>query len=361
MARISSPARSPLPPALLTIREVAFGGKGVARHDGKVVFVPYVLEEEVILASTVREHKSFTEAKLNRVLQPSSHRVEPPCPYFTHCGGCSYQHATYEHQLTIKHAQVRDILRRIGKLEAAVEPTVPSPLPFAYRNRITVHVREGDVGFFATGGQDLLPIDRCLLASEEVNAQLARLHLDRPRDGHYTLREHRETRTFRQTNDAVAALLVEAVGNALPAGGPLLIDAYCGSGFFLKKFLPRFAQAIGLEWSQYAVATARESIAGHETYLQGDVALLLEDTLTWAPPGTVLLLDPPAEGLAPQVIRSILAHPPAQITYVSCNPATLARDLGKLAATYQLTRVQPFDMFPQTAEIEVLAQLTLNT
>lgn len=349
------------PPSLLTIRDVAFGGKGVARHDGKVIFVPFVLEGEVVLAAPEKEHKSFTEARLTRVLQPSPDRIEPPCPYFTRCGGCAYQHATYPHQLTIKHAQVHDTLRRIGKIEATVDDTIPSPLPLGYRNRITIHVRDGQVGFFKTGGQDLLPIERCLLASDSVNDQLADLRRQRPRDGHYTLREHRETRTFRQTNDAVAALLADAVAAALPNHGPLLIDAYCGSGFFLKKFLARFDQAIGLEWSQYAVATARENVAPHETYQQGDVALLLEDTLTWAPPGTVLLLDPPAEGLAPQVIRSILAHPPARILYISCNPSTLARDLGKLASAFQLSRVQPFDMFPQTAEIEVLATLQLNS
>ncbi|MEO7933529.1 MAG: class I SAM-dependent RNA methyltransferase [Chthoniobacterales bacterium] len=347
-------------PAILTIGDVGFGGKGVARHEGKVVFIPFVLPGEVVLAKTTREHKSFSEASLVRILQPSEHRTEPPCPYFGTCGGCSYQHATYPHQLEIKQQQVRDTLRRIGKLDAAVEPTVPSPTPFAYRNRITVHVQEGDIGFFAYDEHKIVSIERCPIASEAVNAELTELRKKRPRDGHYTLRERSDERTFRQTNDTVAELLANAVGDHLPAHGPLLIDAYCGSGFFLKRFVDRFDQAIGLEWSQYAVAAAQKTCAPHESYQLGDVGLLLDDTLTWAPAGTTLLLDPPAEGLAPQVTRSILAHPPQTILYISCNPSTLARDLGKLAAAYTVRRVQPFDMFPQTAEIEVLAILELQ-
>lgn len=349
------------PAALLTIGDVGFGGKGVARHDGKVVFVPFVLGGEVVLAKTTREHKSFSEASLVKVLQPAEHRVEAPCPYFTKCGGCSYQHATYPHQLEIKQQQVHDTLRRIGKLDVPVAATTASPTPFGYRNRITVHVQDGDIGFFAVDEHRVVPIERCLLASDSVNAQLTELRKKRPRDGHYTLREKADERTFRQTNDSVAELLAAAVADHLPAHGPLLIDAYCGSGFFLKRFLDRFDQAIGLEWSQYAVAVAQKHCAPHETYQLGDVGLLLDDTLTWAPAGTTLLLDPPAEGLAPQVTRSILAHPPQSILYISCNPSTLARDLGKLASAYTLGSVLPFDMFPQTAEIEVLAVLTLKS
>ena len=347
-------------PALLTIGDVAFGGKGVARHAGKVVFVPFVLSGEVVLAKTSREHKSFSEASLTKVVQSSEHRTEAPCPYFRKCGGCSYQHATYSHQLEIKQQQVKDTLRRIGKLDLTIEPTTPSPTPYGYRNRITIHVQDGDIGFFAANEHKIVPIERCLLASESVNQQLADLRKKRPRDGHYTLREKTDERTFRQTNDSVAELLATAVSTNLPVHGPLLIDAFCGSGFFLKRFLKRFDQAIGLEWSQYAVAAAQKSCAPHESYQLGDVGLLLDDILTWAPAGTYLLLDPPAEGLAPQVTRSILSHPPEEILYISCNPSTLARDLGKLASVYSIERVLPFDMFPQTAEIEVLATLKLK-
>ena len=354
----------PLPesnPLLLTIADVGFGGKGVARHDGKVVFVRFVLENETVLAKTTKEHKSFSEASLNRVLQASEHRTEPPCPVFGRCGGCSYQHATYEHQLEIKQRQVKDSLRRIGKIDVSVEPTVASPTPFAYRNRITVHVQDGEIGFFAMDEHVIVPIEKCPIANQAVNAHLAELRKKRPRDGHYTLRDRSDERTFRQTNDSVAELLAKAVGEQLPARGPLLIDAYCGSGFFLKRFLERFEQAIGLEWSSYAIAAAQKHLAPNESYQLGDVALLLDDTLTWAPPGSTLLLDPPAEGLAPQVLRSILAHPPQFLIYISCNPSTLARDLGKLSAIYTIRLVQPFDMFPQTAEIEVLGVMELQS
>lgn len=341
----------------LDIQDVAFGGKGVARHEGKVIFTPFCITGETVEAELMLERKSFAEARLLQVVAPSPERVPAPCPYFQACGGCTYQHIAYPEQLRIKQVQVSQALSRIGKITAPVDPCVPSPTPFAYRNRITVHADENALGFFASDAHRLVDIDRCLIASEEVNKHLADLRTRHPQEGHFTLREHTGSRTFRQTNDTVAELLANAVGDALPAMGSLLIDAYCGAGFFLKRFRDRFARLTGIEWSKFAIAQAQKKAAPHEEYLLGDVALHLADALRDQPADTTLLLDPPAEGLASGVIRSILKAPPAHLLYISCDPPTLARDLGRLSTAFEIRKVTPFDMFPQTAEIEVLAVL----
>src|SRR5262252_5564244 len=160
----------------LKIQDVAFGGKGVAREQGKAVFVPYTIENEMVSAEIVREKKQFTEAELVEVKQSSPDRVSPECPYFGRCGGCAYQHISYEHQLAIKWRQVRDALHRIGKLkDVPMRPIIPSPRPYAYRNRITVHALEGLIGFFRRDSHQLLDIESCPIACEEVNRALAEL------------------------------------------------------------------------------------------------------------------------------------------------------------------------------------------
>jgi len=137
-------------PVDLKIEDVAFGGKGVAREQGKAVFVPYTIEGETVSAEIVREKKQFAEADLIDVKQSSPNRVAPECLYFGRCGGCAYQHIDYEHQLAIKWRQLRDALERIGKLkDVPIRPIVPSPRQYVYRNRITVHALDGVIGFFS--------------------------------------------------------------------------------------------------------------------------------------------------------------------------------------------------------------------
>jgi len=131
------------------IEDVAFGGKGVARDAGKAVFVPLTIDGERVTATIVREKKQFAEAEVVELIESSPHRVIPKCPYFGECGGCCYQHISYEHQLELKARQVEQAMRRIGRLATPpMRPIVPSPLPYGYRNRITVHAQDNVVGFY---------------------------------------------------------------------------------------------------------------------------------------------------------------------------------------------------------------------
>ncbi len=344
----------------LTIDDIAFGGKGVGRAEGKAVFVPFTIAGERVTAQVVREKKSFAEADLVRVVEASPQRLPPPCPYFGLCGGCSYQHMSYEHQLHWKSRQVGQALRRIGKFrEPPLRPIVPSPRDYEYRNRITVHVENGVVGFFRHDAHRLIDIERCAIAAPEVNEALAALRARRPRDGHYTLRARTGPRVFSQTNDAVATHLADTMEGLIPPGASLLIDAYCGAGFFARRLLAKFSRVIGLDWDIHAIAAAQAGATAVETYLAGDLAALLGQQLTQCDPSlTTLIVDPPATGLGPEVREIIRRHPVATLLYVSCNPPTLARDLADLATTFTFQSVTPFDMFPQTAEIEALAHLS---
>jgi tRNA/tmRNA/rRNA uracil-C5-methylase (TrmA/RlmC/RlmD family) len=370
----------------LKVHDIAFGGKGVGRDNGKAVFVPFTIEGETILTEIVREKKQFAEAELIEVREPSAHRVTPPCPYFGRCGGCAYQHIDYEHQLAIKWRQVRDILQRIGKIkEPPMRPIIPSPLAYGYRNRITVHAQDGVIGFFRRDSHRLIDIERCLIAMDEVNAALIDLRRRQVQNGHYTLRAETGPRVFSQANDAVAAPLGELIAQMVPDRQELLIDAYCGAGFFAKRLLEKFDRVIGIDWDRFAIEEARKNATAKETYIAGDVDVVLEQTrsgglqtaeksgigifpiISQTSAGSqchnrdrlslALIVDPPATGLPESVRRTILDFSPQTLIYVSCNPPTLARDLREFQDKFAIESITPLDMFPQTAEIEVVAHL----
>ena len=365
----------------LKIEDVAFGGKGVAREQGKAIFVPFTIDGELVSAEIVREKKQFAEAELVEVREPSPHRVQPKCPYFGRCGGCAYQHIDYEHQLAIKFRQVRDVLHRIGKFkDVPMRPIVPSPLSYGYRNRITVHVEDGVVGFFRRDSHRLIDIEQCPISMDEVNRALAELRASHPRDGHYTLRAESGPRVFSQTNDAVANALLDLIAKLIPPGQQLLIDAYCGAGFFAKALLEKFERVLGIDWDRFAIEAAQANATPKETYIAGDIDAELrkagevhpnrplrandvEDGRlgSIATTSVTLIVDPPATGLSASAREAIVDLAPATLIYVSCNPATLARDLKELHEKFKIESVTPLDMFPQTAEIEAVVHLQIRT
>ena len=349
----------------LKIEDVAFGGKGVGRESGKATFVPYTIEGELVSAEIVREKKQFAEAALVKVREPSPDRIRPECPYFGRCGGCAYQHINYEHQLAIKWRQVRDVLQRIGKLkDVPMRPIIPSPEQYGYRNRITVHSRQGVVGFFRRDSNRLIEIEYCPISRDEVNRALAALRMQNVRDGHYTLRASSGPRVFSQTNAAMADALHNLIDQLIPADQELLIDAYCGAGSFAKRLLDKFKRVIGIDWDRFAIEAAKQNATAKETYIAGDVEGV-EAAVSAASLGklrvgtraTTMIVDPPATGLTANVREAIVYLAPATLIYVSCNPATLARDLRELQNKFTSNSVTPLDMFPQTAEIEVVVQL----
>jgi 23S rRNA (uracil1939-C5)-methyltransferase len=355
----------------LRIEDVAFGGKGVAREQGKAVFVPYTIDGEIVSAEIVREKKQFAEADLVEVKESTPYRVEPQCSYFGRCGGCAYQHIGYEHQLEIKWRQVRDALQRIGKLkDVPMRPIIPSPRQYAYRNRVTVHTQDGVIGFYRRDSHRLIDVERCPISRDEVNRALADLrNQPQVRDGHYTLRASSKPRVFSQVNDEVASALRNLIVDLVSPNQQLLIDAYCGAGFFAKALLGKFERVIGIDWDRFAIAEAKQSATEKETYIVGDVEDVKAVVLTAFTSGdvqpralgtsaaTTMIVDPPATGLSASVREAIIDFASPTLIYVSCNPPTLARDLKELQDKFTIESVTPLDMFPQTAEIEVAVHL----
>jgi 23S rRNA (uracil1939-C5)-methyltransferase len=363
-ASASGGTRSPASHVSLLIEDVAYGGAGVGRHEGVVYFVPGTIPGERVEVEVLRKRKNFCEARLVSILERSPKRIEPPCPYFGTCGGCAYQHVSYADQLEWKRKQVRDLFRKIGRIpDPPVQAVLSCPREWNYRNRIRVHVRDGRVGFFQRGAHRLVEVERCALASERVNQRLLQLRRAPGEDRELTLAERPGISHFEQTNDFSAEILCGVLEEFLPRNAEVLVDAYAGAGFFGHRFASRFTRVVGIEAHRAAVEAARARAGDRERYVQGDVQAVLPSVLReCAGCPTVVLLDPPAEGLALGVVRVLQEEKPRWIAYVSCDAATQARDVRLLLeAGYRLHGVHPVDMFPQTADVEVVAFLEAPT
>ena len=367
----------------LTIHDIAFGGEGVARVNDFVVFVPFVLVGEVVEAQVTEVKKSFARAKLLRVVTPAPERVEPACRYFMACGGCQYQHIDYAAQLRMKHKQIADLFERIGKISPTkVTPVVGCPQPYGYRNRIMIRSQWNkpeqklNIGFIRADGGLVEDITECKIAEPALNDQILHVRKNPPPKGgiKVVLRVQPEgwevpPDSFFQNNFFLLPKLVETVGAALKsAGAKYLVDVFCGVGFFGIELADQAESFVGVEFDRMAIKAARKNAATrgrtNGEFVAGAVEDLLPGLLIRFTPGaTTVLLDPPRKGCWPQTLELLRQTKPAQVIYVSCHPATMARDLNILCAdgVFELERVTPLDMFPQTQHVECVADLRCKT
>jgi len=365
----------------LTIHDLAFGGEGVGRLGELVVFVPFTMPAEMVEVKLTEVKKNFARGVLAHLLTPAPERVEPACRYFGECGGCQYQHIDYAAQLRWKHKQVTDLFQRIGGFATTViQPVIPCPQPYGYRNRILVRsqwnkpAQKLDLGFVRTDCGYVCDIESCAIAEPGLNLAITEWRRNPPPKGGiktllrippegWEVPEH----SFFQNNFFVLPALIGAVRDRLrDAGTQHLLDAYCGVGFFSIELANSVESFIGVELDAPAIRSARVNQvrrgANNGRYVAGDTDTLLPSLLEQLDPlRTTVLLDPPRVGCRPPSLEVLRRTGPKQILYVSCHPATLARDVKILCADnrYQLLQVQPLDMFPQTQHVECIADLRL--
>lgn len=357
----SPPAAGPACGDLLdvTIEKVAFGGDGLARTPGNfVVFIPFAAAGERLRVRVVSRRAHHARAEIVEILAPSMERVAAPCPYYGRCGGCQYQHLAYREQLRLKEQQVYEAFKRVGKIaEPVVLPIIGSPDEYRYRNRITVHAAEDRIGFRGVDGRELVDVRECLIARPGVNEELARLRASRPKDGHYSLRDTTIPESgFFQANDSLRDPLRKLVAASLPAKADVLLEGYCGGGFFTGEVAARFGEVIAVESDPRPLIDARRLNLPNVDWRQGDaMAVLPEELRERRAEEVAVLVDPPREGLPVRLVEALTLDPVANLTYVSCDPATLARDARALSTRYDLVQVQPIDCFPQTAQIECVS------
>ena len=372
-------------------------GEAMAEFDGRNVFVAGGIPGERVVAEVVKVHRKYVSAKVVEVLEASSDRVEPPCPYYGVCTGCQWQHLSYDAQLKTKREKVTDALRRVGGLEdPPVSEVIPSPDQYGYRNhaRFTIN-REGALGFVNRETRQFLRIEKCLLMHDGVNTLLAGLqdrcgettqlsiragkysgdYLIQPYLVHPDIKvptgQKRYTESvdgrnfdvsspsFFQVNVDQAAAAANLVRDRLHlTPDDVLLDAYTGVGTFAILLAPSVKQVIAVEESSAAVADAKQN-AGELQNLDFILGRT-EDVLRNLPvKPDVVVLDPPRSGCQPRALESLIELAPSRVAYVSCDAETLGRDLKILCqGGYRLDEVAPLDMFPQTHHVECVAFLS---
>jgi 23S rRNA (uracil1939-C5)-methyltransferase len=398
---------------------MAHGGDGVARFEGKVVFVPYVIPGEEVLIDLVEDKAAYARGRPLEIIKPSPDRVEPRCRHFGTCGGCQWQHISYDRQLSLRREILQSQLTRIAHLpDVPAKPTVAAREAWNYRNHVQLHLDdEGRLGFMSALAEEVVPISEChimhplvweiftglevdfaelekvslrasttsgeqLLILETTSSEAPEVEVDLPvscvlllADGTavtYVGSPHiteavggRSLRisaaSFFQVYTAqTERLLSTVIDYASPRGDELLLDLYCGVGTFSLNLADRVSEVVGIDSSEAAIADAAYNAQAEADvlYLHGPVEDLIsavEEEVDLA------IVDPPRRGMSKEAIAAVIQKAPPRLIYVSCDPATLARDASRLIqAGYQLVEVQPVDMFPQTYHIEAVALLSLE-
>jgi 23S rRNA (uracil1939-C5)-methyltransferase len=440
----------------VTIDDLAFGGEGVGRLDGYVLFVRGGVPGDRLRVRITETRARYGRGVVESVVGPSPHRVAAPCPYFGRCGGCRLQHLAYDAQLAFKEKQVRDCLERLGDVSGfELRPILAAPEAYGYRNKMEFTVagraEAPVIGLHEADRYDaVLDIERCLLQSETMNRLLGEVRRETRARGlsvydqesgqgllrFVTLREGRRTgdamvnlvasspdverlgplaerlrervpatasvvlnvnakkasvavgteehvlagrehirerlgdvefqvsaNSFFQTNTLQAERLFTLVAEACALrGGETVVDLYSGTGAISLLLARRCRHVYGVELASAAVAdavrNARANGIENCTFLAGEVRHLLPDLIHDGVRAEVVVADPPRAGFHPKALSALATLGPERIVYVSCNPSTLARDVGDLArGGYRLEWVQPVDMFPQTPHIEAVARL----
>lgn len=396
----------------VTFETLVYGGEALGRlPDGRAVFVPFVLPGEKARLRVTESKKRFARGELVELLQGSPQRISPRCKHFAHCGGCHYQHMPYEDQLAAKSGILSDQLTRIGHLNnPVVRKTVPSPHPWYYRNNVQFHQdTEGRLGFVNARSSGILAIEECHLPEPALNAlwpqfdldpipELLRLGMRQGLDeeilitfesldpgapdfsvdfdlsavhlgpegsillsgSDHVLYEvlgrqfHVSAGSFFQVNTLMAEALVEFVLDQLPlTPTTTVLDVYCGAGLFSAFLAERVGQVLAVEASPYAVYDFEINLDEFQnvTLYEGEAGVVLP--LLKEVRVDLAVLDPPRSGVEIPALDALVEMMPERIAYISCDPATLARDAQRLSNRgYQLNHVTPFDLFPQTFHLE---------
>lgn len=386
-----------------------YGGDALSRTEGQVVLTPFILPGETARVEPVQERPGLIKTKLLEVVSESPRRVTPPCPYFGACGGCHYQEADYEFQVEQKAAILREQLLRVGKIEYSEDIRTLAGPPLGYRNRTQLHVEGTKIGYFQAGSHTLLPVEICPISSPKINDALKALReMARERPWPQFIREieifTNETQTLLNvaTERPLAKRFFEWVAERIPgadaafvdykagpdlfrvshnsffqvnrhlleplveaalgdAKGKRALDLYAGVGLFSLPLARRFESVFAVESGKSAVRDLElnAECAGLKIGSSSKGVEHALPSITETP--DFVLADPPRQGLAASVTRDLIRLRAARIVLVSCDPATLARDLNALCgAGYGIDSLLMADLFPQTFHIETVAHLSLR-
>jgi 23S rRNA (uracil1939-C5)-methyltransferase len=384
----------------VTIEKIVPNGYGLGFAEGLTVFVSLASAGDRLRVKINQQKGKTAFAEIVEIIEPSPDRIKPPCVYFGRCGGCDFQQLNYAAQLRAKAGIVLDCLTRIGKIDFKGEiEIIGSPRPFGYRSRAQWHMdtRRRRIGYFRRNSHDVIDVETCPIITDELQKTLTglresaewesfwseRVEIEAAGSGaqvsvysseiveptaeiSFQLDENRyfyDAQSFFQGNLLLIDALVETA--LKDAEGKLALDLYCGVGLFTLPLARKFEKVFGVEANEKAIESARKNIEharleAAEVFAESVGEWLRENygKLTGV---DFILLDPPRAGTEREVIENLLKIRPPHISYVSCEPSTLARDLRLLCdGAYEIQSITALDLFPQTHHVETVVHLKLK-
>lgn len=395
-------------------------GSGVCKINQMIVFVPKALPGEKVRIRITEKKKNFARGKIVEILKSSDKRIESKCPYYEECGGCNLRHQTSKENLKFKKEKVETALKRIGKLDVKVEDTIPSLKEDNYRNKVSFKVEDNRIGFYGEGTYQLIDIDYCLLAQKQINDSLnviknylkendneiknitirygnamdellidiyslnntdikildylttnicnlkSVIFNDKVVYGNGYIKEisnglmfNVSAKSFFQVNSVQTEKLYdEIIKQSKLSKEDVVLDLYCGTGTITSIVSKYVKKVIGIEIVEDAIIDAKENLKinniSNAKFICGAAAKEISKIKEKV---DVVIVDPPRKGVDRKAIAIMKKISPKKIVYVSCNPVTMARDLSYLNDLYDVKKVTPVDMFPNTAHVESVVLL----
>ena len=347
---------------IVQVEKLVYGGAGLCESEGKKIFVDFSAPGDTLDINITKDHGQFSEAEIVKIVEPSRLRVEPKCPVFGRCGGCQWQHLSYQSQLSWKQKILKETIERVGgALEPEVLPTLPSPKEWYYRNRIQLHSDgKGHAGFYKPRSNEIVEFQKCYIADERINEMLCsqRKEIGCRQKG-MSLRLF-EGPHFSQVNveqNENVKKVIKSILNEVPH--EIIVELYAGSGNFTFSMAEYASRVIASEIDGRAIRFAKDWVEQSKIKNVEFHCIPSEKiSKVFNSKCDVVFLNPPRKGAA-ESIEPIIGLDPKTVIYMSCNPATLSRDLKRLIAKgWRLKKCLPIDMFPQTFHIEAIAVLS---
>ena len=362
----------------VTIIDYDHQGRGMAKINDKIVFIPNTMIGEIVKIKITKNKKNYMEAKVIEYIKENEKRIKKLCPYYEKCGGCDILHLPYDEQLIYKENKIRNIISRYLKEDIKINSIVKSDKHFNYRNKVILHANNNKIGYYEKNTNNIISINNCLLLDPSLNKYIKTLNkidnelvlrtngidiLDD--DNSFIIKNIGEykylvsLKSFFQINDNVTYKLYEKVKeycNSTKEDN--ILDLYCGTGTIGIYLSKECNSVLGIEINKQAIMDANKNkelnnITNIE-FIAQDVSKVI-NKIKFKP--SIIVVDPPRAGLDEKTIKEIIKMNPRRLVYVSCDPMTLVRDLNILKYYFNIKEITPFDMFPNTYHVETISLL----
>lgn len=352
-------------------------GRGITYLNNRICFVENALPGEIVDIDIIKEKSKYIEAKVVSIIEPSKDRIKVDCPYYDLCGGCSLRHLSYEKENLFKEEKVKDLLNHIGKLNVKVNSIISGP-ENNYRNKVTFHKSKGKIGYFAKGTKNIIPIDNCLLLDKVINNNIKNIKAESNEivirssndssevlmNGNNSIitsigdkKYYLSKNSFFQVNKYLTKELYDLVRKAIHKPYKTCLDLYCGTGTIGIYISDLVDSVIGIDYSESNIKDANRNIELNNTNNISFICDKVENKIDTFKDVNLVIIDPPRAGLDSKTIKYLIEINPEKIIYVSCDPATLSRDLKELNSKFNILEVTPVNMFPRTYHVECISVL----